>query len=106
MQTSTEFSESLPDAYRVKLDFFEGPLDLLLYLIRKNELDICEVSLTQIAQQYLNYVDSMERLNLEVAGDFILVAATLILLKSRALLPSEAAAMEEDDEFVSPMELV
>lgn len=94
--------------YRVKLDHFEGPLDLLLYLIKKNELDICEVSLTRIADQYLQTVQSMDLLDLEVAGEFILVASTLMLLKSRALLPDETQNLGEEDEdaLESPQELI
>ena len=94
------------ETYRVKVEQFEGPLDLLLYLIKKNELDICEVSLAKISDQYLSAIHSMEMLNLDIAGDFILVAATLMLIKSRALLPQEDILEEEDEDLESPAELI
>lgn len=95
------------DPYRVKLDLFEGPLDLLLYLTKKNELDICEVSLNKIADQYLDFIQTMEMLDLEIAGEFILVAATLMLIKSRALLPQESQFYEDgEDDYETPQELV
>ncbi len=83
--------------YRVKLDVFEGPLDLLLYLIRKEELDICNVSVAQITDQYLEYIHLMQVLDLEVAGEFILMAATIIHIKSKMLLPEEEVEEEEED---------
>ena len=83
--------------YRVKLDVFEGPLDLLLYLIRKEELDICNVSVAQITDQYLEYIHLMQVLDLEVAGEFILMAATIIHIKSKMLLPEEEIEEEEED---------
>lgn len=105
-----EYESILPQEqtpYRVKMEFFEGPLDLLLYLIKKNELDICEVSLSKIADQYLQYVSTMQLLNLDIAGEFILVAATLMYLKSRALLPQETQGLDEQDEDLeSPQELI
>jgi segregation and condensation protein A len=75
--------------YRVKLEIFEGPLDLLLYLIRKNELDIYDISIITITQQYLEYLDLMKALNLEIAGEFLVMAATLMHIKSRSLLPNQ-----------------
>lgn len=75
--------------YRVKLEIFEGPLDLLLYLIRKNELDIYDISIITITQQYLEYLDLMKALNLEIAGEFLVMAATLMHIKSRSLLPDQ-----------------
>lgn len=83
--------------YEVKLEVFEGPLDLLLHLIRKNELDIFDIPITTITQQYLDYLDMMKALNISVAGDFLLMAATLIHIKSKMLLPP-APAEEEDEE--------
>jgi len=77
----TEF-ESSPDAYRVKLERFEGPLDLLLYLIRKNEVNIYDIPIAAITEQYLSFITLMEELNLDVAGEFLVMAATLIHIKS------------------------
>jgi len=75
--------------YKVKLEIFEGPLDLLLYLIRKNEIDICDIQIITITQQYLEYLDLMKALNLEIAGEFLVMAATLMHIKSRSLLPNQ-----------------
>jgi segregation and condensation protein A len=93
--------ESSPDAYQVKLDTFEGPLDLLLHLIRKNEVNIYDIPISLITEQYLGYIGLMEELNLDVAGEFLVMAATLIHMKSRTLLPRppsahEDAGLEED----------
>src|SRR6185369_16660831 len=71
---------------QVQLDKFEGPLSLLLYLIKKNELDIYDIPITEITQQYLEYIKIMKELNLEVAGEFVAMAATLIYIKSRMLV--------------------
>jgi segregation and condensation protein A len=79
--------ESSPDAYKVKLESFEGPLDLLLYLIRKNEVNIYDIPIKLITEQYLAYIGLMRELNLDVAGEFLVMAATLIHMKSRTLLP-------------------
>jgi segregation and condensation protein A len=79
--------ESSPDAYHVKLDAFEGPLDLLLHLIRKNEVNICDIPIALITEQYLDYVELMQELDLDVAGEFVVMASTLIHIKSRMLLP-------------------
>ncbi len=81
----------------IKLDQFEGPLDLLLHLIKKNELDIYDIQLCSITDQYLAILDGMKHLNLEVAGDFLLMAATLLQIKSRQLLPP--SEVEEEDEM-------
>lgn len=75
--------------YEVHLEMFEGPLDLLLYLIRKDDLDVQNIPLAQITKEYLSYLDLMKELNLEVAGDFLVMAATLMQIKARALLPSQ-----------------
>jgi segregation and condensation protein A len=79
--------ESSPDAYQVKLDAFEGPLDLLLHLIRKNEVNIYDIPIALITEQYLGYIELMQDLNLDVAGEFLVMAATLIHVKSKTLLP-------------------
>jgi segregation and condensation protein A len=79
--------ESSPDAYKVKLETFEGPLDLLLYLIRKSEVNIYDIPIALITEQYLGYLELMQELNLDVAGEFLVMASTLIHMKSRTLLP-------------------
>ena len=79
--------ESSPDAYQVKLDAFEGPLDLLLHLIRTNEVNIYDIPISLITEQYLGYIALMQDLNLDVAGEFLVMASTLIHVKSRTLLP-------------------
>jgi segregation and condensation protein A len=84
--------------YRVEQEIFEGPLDLLLYLIKKEDLDICNVSISRITDGYLEYIHLMRVLDLEVVGEFLVVAATLMQIKSRALLPDEEAAEEEEDD--------
>jgi segregation and condensation protein A len=83
--------------YKVKLDIFEGPLDLLLFLIRKNEIDIYDIPIVTIAQQYVEYLELMKALNLEIAGEFLVMAATLIHLKSRSLLPQQEDDLGADD---------
>ena len=92
------------DDYKVNLDVFEGPLDLLLYLIRREELDIYDIPIEHITQQYMSYLDLMRQLNLDVAGEFIVMAATLMVIKSRMLLPVERRTADEtpDEEWVDP----
>jgi len=85
------------DRWQIKLDAFEGPLDLLLHLVRKEEVDIHQVSLTSIAGQYMEYLELMNELNLNVAGEYILLAATLVYLKSRALIPRELLPEDNAD---------
>lgn len=85
--------------YKVKLDVFEGPLDLLLYLIRKNQIDIYDIPIAEITLQYLDMLDLMRALNLDVAGEFLVMAATLTHIKSKMLLPvSQNGEVEEDEE--------
>ncbi|MBN2419098.1 MAG: segregation/condensation protein A [Deltaproteobacteria bacterium] len=83
--------------YNVRLEIFEGPLDLLLHLIRKNEVDIFDIPISLITDQYLEYIDMMKALNINVAGDFLVMAATLIHIKSRMLLPEKNDEGEEED---------
>lgn len=83
--------------HTVKLDVFEGPLDLLLYLIKKDEIDIYDIPIARITAQYLKYLHLMETLDLEIAGEYLVVAATLIRIKSSMLLPKDAEADEEED---------
>ena len=73
--------------YSVKLDNFEGPLDLLLFLVRKNEVDIQDIPILNITSQYMEYIEIMKSMNLDVAGEFLVMAATLMHIKSRSLLP-------------------
>jgi segregation and condensation protein A len=89
--------------YKVQFDVFEGPLDLLLYLVKKEEVDIYEVNLTRIATEFIQYIDLMRELDLEIAGDFLVMAATLMLIKSRELLPlDQQAPAEADEETTDP----
>ena len=93
--------------YEVKLDIFEGPLDLLLYLIKKNEIDIYDIPIALITEQYLQHIEMMKYLNLDVAGDYLLLASTLIHIKSKMLLPlEEGDAGETEDEPDPRAELV
>lgn len=87
------------DGYAVKLAVFEGPLDLLLHLIRQNEVDITDIPVQRIAEQYLETIELMQELNLDVAAEYLVMAATLALIKSRMLLPDEGS---EDEDAVDP----
>lgn len=82
--------------YKVKLEIFEGPLDLLLYLIKQDEIDIHEISLERITGQYLEYLQAFKELNIDIAGEFIVMAANLIYLKSRSLLPVDQQAPDDE----------
>jgi segregation and condensation protein A len=86
-----------PDALEVYLESFEGPLDLLLYLIRKNNLDILDIPMAELTVQYMQYVEKMKAIKLELAADYLLMSAMLIEIKSRMLLPKPAEIEEEDD---------
>ena len=92
--------ESSADAFAVRLEQFEGPLDLLLHLIRKNEVNIHDIPIALITQQYLDAIGLMQELNLDIAGDYLVMAATLIHIKSKMLLPrpETAAGVEGEDE--------
>jgi segregation and condensation protein A len=94
--------------YRVQFEVFEGPLDLLLYLIKKEEVDIYEVNLTRLATQFLEYVEVMRMLDLEIAGEFLVMASTLMYIKSRELLPvdQQVTAEGEDDAEDPRWELI
>src|SRR5512136_713866 len=94
------FSEADAIACLVRTEAFEGPLDLLLHLIKKNEVDIYNIPIAAISRQYLEYLDVMQELNLDVAGEFLVMASTLIQIKSRMLLPlsDDEEAGEEDCE--------
>ena len=90
--------ESILEDYPVRLQNFEGPLDLLLHLIKKNELDIYDIPIALVTQQYLDYLDLMQELNLDVVGEFLVMAATLIHIKSRMLLPRPDPTQEDPEE--------
>lgn len=97
--------------HRFRLQVFEGPLDLLLHLVKINEMDIHDIEISQITRQYMEYVAALQELNLELAGDFLVMAATLMNIKSRSLLPAnpideELNAEEEIDEILSTQELI
>ena len=97
MERPADFESTLDD-YPVTLDNFEGPLDLLLFLIRKHEIDIQDIPIALITEQYLEYLALMQELDLEMAGDFLLMAATLIHIKSKMLLPRPDPTDEETEE--------
>lgn len=88
--------------YKVKLEIFEGPLDLLLFLIKRDEIDIYDISLERITRQYLEYLQAFKELNIDLAGEFVVMAANLIYLKSRSLLPVDQQPPEEDAEEDDP----
>src|SRR5256712_9263017 len=90
------------DSYRIRLNEFEGPLDLLLHLIKKNEINIYDIPIATITNQYLDYIKMMKSLNLVVAGEFLVMAATLIHIKSRMLLPVESDGDHEDETDEDP----
>jgi len=88
--------------YKVKLEIFEGPLDLLLYLIKRDEIDIYDISIERITRQYLEHLQAFTELNIDLAGEFVAMAANLIYLKSRSLLPVDQQPPEEDAEEDDP----
>jgi segregation and condensation protein A len=90
--------ESIVSAYPVRLQNFEGPLDLLLHLIKQNEMDIYDIQIAVVTQQYLEHLELLTELNLDVAGEFLVMAATLIHIKSRMLLPRPDPSQEQPDE--------
>ena len=88
--------------YLIKIDKFEGPLDLLIYLIEKNKMDIYDINLTEITEQYIEYLNQMDKLNLEIASEFLVMASSLLYLKSKKLLPKQ----EEETEELTEEELI
>jgi len=103
IETQRRESES---SYSVKLDIFEGPLDLLLFLIKRDKIEIYDIPIAHITKQYLEYIELMKELNLEIAGEFIVMAATLMRIKVRMLLPKTLDEEEEEDpreELVSAL---
>ncbi|MBH0202783.1 MAG: segregation/condensation protein A [Nitrospira sp.] len=97
MDSQAEDFEQTELPYQVRIENFEGPLDLLLHLIKKNEINIYDIPVAMIAQQYLEYLEAMEVLNLNVAGDFLVMAATLLQIKSKMLLPVDETADDEEE---------
>jgi segregation and condensation protein A len=98
MDTQADVFESSIDSYAVKLDNFEGPLDLLIHLIKRNEVNVYDIPIALIAGQYLEYLALMRELDLDVAGEFVVMAATLIHIKSRMLLPRPDPTQEDPEE--------
>jgi len=92
--------------YKIKLDIFEGPLDLLLHLIKKNEVDIYDIPISVITEQYLEYIEIIKEMNLNLAGEFLVMAATLVHIKSRMLLPVPEIEGEEGDDIDPREELI
>src|ERR1700757_1059253 len=88
--------------YKVRLEVFEGPLDLLLFLIKREEVDIYDVSIKQITSQYLEYLETFRMLDLDIAGEFVVMAATLIYIKSRSLLPADQQAADDEADEEDP----
>ena len=84
--------------YCVKLDLFEGPLDLLLHLVQKSKIEIADISMATITEQYLDYLDRMRDFDVEIASEFLVMASTLLLIKSRALLPGPDDLGEDDED--------
>lgn len=97
MDNQLDGAEQAELPYQVRIENFEGPLDLLLHLIKKNEINIYDIPIAMIAQQYLSYIEAMKDLNLNVAGEFLVMAATLLQIKSKMLLPVDETAEDEED---------
>jgi len=85
-------------SYKIKLEIFEGPLDLLLYLVKKDHLNIYDIPIAKVTEQYLQYINLMQLLDLNIAGEFLVMAATLMQIKSKMLLPAEESPTEEEQE--------
>ena len=103
-ETALPNPQAVKSIYSIKLDVFEGPLDLLLYLIQKNEMDIQDIPISEITEQYLDYLNFIETLDLDVASEFLVMAATLLYLKSKSILPS--ATSDQPQLFKDREELV
>ena len=98
MQQLNQTETTASTSYAIKLDIFEGPLDLLLHLIQQNEMDITEVSISAITDQYLEYINLMEMLDLDLASEFVVMAATLLQLKSQSILPTVHPKASENQQ--------
>ena len=97
MEDQFDVTEQTELPYQVRIENFEGPLDLLLHLIKKSEINIYDIPIHMIAQQYLTYIEAMEGLNLTVAGEFLVMAATLLQIKSKMLLPADETVADDED---------
>jgi len=97
----SEFPQAEGTGITIRLDAFEGPLDLLLHLIKREELDIRDIPIARITEQYLEYLGYMKDLNINLAGDWLVMAATLIYIKSRMLLPPDPTAEVQEDISVA-----
>ncbi|MDD5059954.1 MAG: segregation/condensation protein A [Candidatus Omnitrophica bacterium] len=84
--------------YKIRLDMFEGPLDLLLYLVKKDHLNIYDIPIAKVTQQYLEYINFMQLLDLNIVGEFLVMASTLMQIKSKMLLPAEESAEQEEED--------
>lgn len=93
-------------SYKVRLELFEGPLDLLLYLVKKDHLNIYDIPIAQVTEQYLQYLNLMQLLDLNIAGEFLVLASTLMQIKSKMLLPAEESQHEEEEQPDPRQELV
>ena len=93
-------------SYKIKLELFEGPLDLLLYLVKKDNLNIYDIPIARVTEQYLQYINLMQLLDLNIAGEFLVMAATLMQIKSKMLLPAEESTGTEEEQEDPRQELV
>ena len=92
--------------YSIKINEFEGPLDLLLHLIKESNINIQDIEINQITKQYLDYINKMEELNINVAASYLVMAAELMEIKSKSLLPNEEEVSDEDEEIISRENLI
>lgn len=104
LASEDEFDDSLHDenTYKVSLDIFEGPMDLLLYLIKRDEIDIYDIPIIQVTKDYMSYLDTFKMLNIGLAGEFLVMAANLCYIKSRMMLPKHVQPPEEDADEEDP----
>ncbi len=106
LRSKFNMNEEQTTDYAIKLDIFEGPLDLLLYLIKKNEIDVYNIPIALITEQYLHYLNIIKSLNLDLAGEYLVMAASLIHIKSKLLLPVPEEPTDEESEVDPRLELV
>nr|WP_306798722.1 segregation/condensation protein A [Oceanobacillus saliphilus] len=97
---SRKEEKSVNQAYEVKLDAFEGPLDLLLHLINRYEIDIYDIPVAQITRQYMEYIHTMQRMELNIASEYLVMASTLVAIKSQMLLPKQEIDIEDSEEYM------
>lgn len=106
MVYNKNMSEPQTNDYKVSLEIFEGPLDLLLYLVKKEEVDIFAVDIVKVIDQYLTYIELFQMLDLDIAGEFLVMASTLMYIKSKMLLPPEERPIDEEEEEDPRLELI